>query len=117
MLVDALGDERMRDLEQQGARTGAEEQGRLAVEPPGLGAGAVEAAGSRARRPGGLVAVGRRQRSLGRRPTTHHAAGNTAAAASSLTMSTTMNGSMPTSIASPQGHARSSTASHGTPTA
>ena len=120
MLVDALGDERVGDLQQQGARPGAEEQGRLAVESPGLGAGAVEPGAfgiEAARRPGDLVARrSRRQRSLGRWPTTHQAAGNTAAAASSFTVSTGMNGSMPSLIASPS-DIPVVAASHGTPTA
>ena len=45
MLVDALGDERMGDLEQQRARPGAEQQQRLAVQPPRLGAGPVQPGG------------------------------------------------------------------------
>ena len=46
VLVDALGDQWVRDLEQQRPRAGAEEQRRLAVEAPGLGARAVEPASS-----------------------------------------------------------------------
>ena len=105
MLVDALGDERVGELEQERARAGAEQQRGLAVEAPGLRAGAVQP---------GVAGAG--QRSLGRRPTTHHAAGNTAAAASSFRMSTTRNGTSPSSIASPS-ESPVTTASHGTPTA
>jgi len=107
VLADAFRDERMPDLEQQRVRTGTEEEGRLAVEPPGLRAGAVEAC---------QIAGRGRQRSLGRRPTSHHAAGNTAAAASSFTMSTPMNGMNPSSIAFWR-EIPVASASHGTPTA
>ncbi len=43
VVVDPGRDGRVRDLEQQRARAGAEQKHRLAVEPPGLGAGAVQA--------------------------------------------------------------------------
>ena len=113
MLVDALRDQRVRDLEEQRPRAGTEQEHRLAVEAPGLGSGAVQpgelGVGRDARGPG-------RQRSLGRRPTTHHANGKTAAAASSLIVSTTRNGSMPSSIAF-DSDSPVVTASHGTPTA
>ena len=111
VLGDALGDERVRDLEQERPRAGTEEERRLAVVAPAGGARAVEAIAGIACR-----GLGQGQRSLGRRPTTHHAAGNTAAAARSLTMSITRNGSRPNSIA----HRRLLpvvTASHGTPIA
>ena len=62
MLVDALRDERMGDLHQERARSGAEQQRRLAVEPPGP-LGAVEA-----RRPRTPRRSRRRQRSSARSP-------------------------------------------------
>ena len=43
MVGDARGDRRVRELEQQRPRTGAQQQHRLAVEPPRLRAGAIEA--------------------------------------------------------------------------
>ena len=52
VVVDAGRDRRMGDLEQERARAGAEQQHRLAVEPPRLGRGAVQAGdvgGSRVR--------------------------------------------------------------------
>ena len=97
------------------------EEGRLAVESPGLGAGAVEPGAfgiEAARRPGGLVLVGAAvsARSAGGRPPTRPP-GTRRRRASSLTVSTGMNGSMPSLIASPRRHPRGRTASHGTPTA
>ena len=113
MLVDALGDEGVRDLEEQRPRAGAGEQRRLAVEAPGLGSGAVEAGELGVER---AVRGARRQRSLGRRPTTHHATGKKPAAARSFTVSTTRNGTMPVAMACGSDIAVV-TASHGTPTA
>jgi hypothetical protein len=106
VLVDALGDQGMRQLEQQRAGSGPEQQRGLAVQPPGFGAGPVE--------PGQVR--GRGQRSLGRRPTTHQAAGNTTAAASSFRTSSATNGSTPFSIAW-AGDRPATTANQGTPSA
>ncbi len=119
MLVDALGHQGMGDLQQERPGTGAEQERGLAVEAPGLGAGAVQPGAlgiEGARRPEVLDGRRRRQRSLGRRPTTHQAAGKTAAAASSLMVSTTRNGSIPSRTASPN-DMPVVIASHGTPTA
>ena len=95
VLVDALGDERVRDLEQERARPGAEQQRRLAVEAPAVGARAVE--------PGVARAVSGRW-AVGRPPTTPP--GTRRPRRASLTMSTTRNGSRPNSIASTGGDAR-----------
>ena len=85
MLGDAGGDRGMRDLEQEGARSGSEQEHRLTIEAPCL-AGRAEHAR--------VPALGR-QPSPGRRPTTHHANGNAPAASTSLIRSVITNGTSP----------------------
>ena len=87
--VRVLGDARrnrgMRDLEQEGAWSGPEQEHRLAIEAPCLAGRAEQAR---------IAALGR-QPSPGRRPTTHHASGNAPAASTSLTRSVITNGTSP----------------------
>ena len=85
VLGDAGGNRWMRDLEQERTGSGSEQEHRLTIEAPCL-AGRAEHAR--------VPALGR-QRSPGRRPTTHHASGNTPAASTSLIRSVITNGTSP----------------------
>ena len=85
VLGDAGGNGGMRDLEQEGAWSGPEQEHRLAIEAPRLACRAEQAR---------IPALGR-QPSPGRRPTTHHASGNAAAASTSLIRSVITNGTSP----------------------
>lgn len=104
VVEDGGGDGRVCDLEQERPRAGAEEEKRLAVEAPGDGVRAEEA----------RIHLG--QRSPGRRPTTHQAAGKAAAARAIFSASPARNGVRPFAIAHSAGCC-ATTASHGTPTA
>ena len=85
VLGDAGSDRWMRDLEQERAGSGSEQEHRLTIEEPCLAGRAEDAR---------VPALGR-QRSPGRRPTTHHASGNTPAASTSLIRSVITNGTSP----------------------
>ena len=104
VLGDAGGNRWVRDLEQQGPRSGTEQEHRLTIEAPCLAGRAEQAR---------VTAVGR-QRSPGRRPTTHHASGNTPAASTSLIRSVTTNGRSPALMAAEK-FIPVAAISHGTP--
>jgi len=102
VLVDALGDQRMGDLEEQRPWAGAEQKDSLAIEPPTLALGAEET---------GV----RDQRSPGRRPTIHQATGKAAAARASLSASPMRNGVSPRFTVSDQ-EVPIAACNHGRPT-
>ena len=93
MLVHAFGDQRMRELEEQRPWARRQEQHAFAVDAPRLAEWTVQA--DRLVEPGPRRG---RQRSPGRRPTTHHASGNSAPASTSLTTSPTRKGTSPLSM-------------------
>src|SRR5436189_3140140 len=105
VLGNAGGNERVRDLEQEGPRARAEQEHRLAIEPPRLARWAVEAAVDDLEGRGHAGSIESRlrgrgsYRSPGRRPTNHHAAGNAAAASASLIASQSRNGTRPLAMA------------------
>ena len=117
MLVDAGRDGRVGELEQQRPRAGAEQQHRLAIEAPGLRSGPEHPDGLGLHIHAGHDIAGvDPQRSSGRRPMSHHAAGRSPAATASLATSQTRNLVMPSATASDHGMPVAAF-SHGTPIA